>query len=106
MPRGLIYAPRAREDLDAIRGWLTQPGSGPAARRRLAVIRAAINRLLAFASVTRADACRTSQTFKAPTRTNVMPNQTLVEPLIMVGTNYSDLCGVRVLRVRTLALEP
>lgn len=45
MPRRLVYAPRAREDLEAIRVWLMQPGSGPAARRRLAAIRAAINRL-------------------------------------------------------------
>lgn len=45
MPRTLIYAPRARDDLAAIRRWLTQPGSGTAARRRLAAIRNAINRL-------------------------------------------------------------
>jgi plasmid stabilization system protein ParE len=45
VPRELIYAPRAREDIDAIRRWLTQPGSGPAARRRLKAIGAAINRL-------------------------------------------------------------
>lgn len=45
MPRKLIYAPRALADLDAIRRWLTQPGSGPAARRRLIALRAAINRL-------------------------------------------------------------
>jgi plasmid stabilization system protein ParE len=45
VPRRLIYAPRAREDLDAIRGWLTQLGAGPVARRRLTAIRAAINRL-------------------------------------------------------------
>jgi len=44
-PRSLIYAPRAREDLDAIRRWLTQPGSGPASRRRLRAIRTAIRRL-------------------------------------------------------------
>jgi len=45
VPRTLIYAPRARDDLAAIRRWLTQPGSGTAARRRLAAIRNAINRL-------------------------------------------------------------
>ena len=45
MPRRLIYAPLARDDLDAIRRWLTQPGSGPRARRRLAAVRAAIDRL-------------------------------------------------------------
>jgi plasmid stabilization system protein ParE len=45
VPRALIYAPRARDDLDAIRGWLTQPDSGQAARRRLTAIRTAINRL-------------------------------------------------------------
>lgn len=45
MPRKLIYAPRAVADLDAIRRWLTQPGSGPAARRRLMAVRTAINQL-------------------------------------------------------------
>jgi plasmid stabilization system protein ParE len=45
VPRTLIYAPQARDDLDAIRPWLTQPGSGAMARRRLMGIRAAINRL-------------------------------------------------------------
>jgi plasmid stabilization system protein ParE len=43
VPRRLIYAPRAREDLDAVRRWLTQPGAGPTARRRLIAIRTAIN---------------------------------------------------------------
>ena len=45
MPRKLIYARKALADLDGIRRWLTQPGSGPAARRRLMTIQAAINRL-------------------------------------------------------------
>ncbi len=45
MPRTLIYAPRARDDLEAITRWLTQPGSGPRARRRLAAVWAAIERL-------------------------------------------------------------
>ena len=45
MPRTLIYAPRARNDLEAITHWLTQPGSGPRARRHLAAILAAIERL-------------------------------------------------------------
>lgn len=45
MPRTLIYAPRARDDLDGIRRWLTQPGSGPVTRRRLKAIRDVINRL-------------------------------------------------------------
>jgi plasmid stabilization system protein ParE len=45
VPRRLLYAPRARDDLDAIRLWLTQPGSGPRARRRLAAIREAIDAL-------------------------------------------------------------
>jgi hypothetical protein len=49
---------------------------------------AAISPALAFASLTRADACRTSQTFIAPTRTKVMPSQTLVELLSMVWTVY------------------
>lgn len=46
MPRRLIYAPRARDDLDAVRRWLTQSGSGPIARRKLAAIRTEIRRLL------------------------------------------------------------
>jgi len=33
--RGLFYAPRARDDLEGARRWLTQAGSGPAAWRRL-----------------------------------------------------------------------
>lgn len=45
MPRKFSYTHEASEDLDEIRHWLTQPGSGPAARRRLRAIRAAINRL-------------------------------------------------------------
>ena len=45
MPRRLIYAPRARADIDAIRRWLSQPGSGAKARQRLTAIRAAIRRL-------------------------------------------------------------
>jgi len=45
MPRRLRYTDRARDDLEAIHGWLTQPGSGAAARRRLRMIRAAIRRL-------------------------------------------------------------
>jgi plasmid stabilization system protein ParE len=46
--RRLIYAPRARADLDAALHWLTQPGSGPVAWRRLAAIRADIRRLQQF----------------------------------------------------------
>ena len=45
MARRLIYAQEARDDLEAVRGWLTQPGSGPAARRTLVVIRADVRRL-------------------------------------------------------------
>jgi plasmid stabilization system protein ParE len=44
--RRLIYTREARDDLEAARGWLTQPGSGAAARRKLAAIRADIRRLL------------------------------------------------------------
>jgi plasmid stabilization system protein ParE len=45
LARRLIYAQEARDDLEAARAWLTQPGSGPAARRKLAAIRADIRRL-------------------------------------------------------------
>lgn len=38
MPRELSYTDKALADLDAAKRWLTQPGSGPAARRRLAAI--------------------------------------------------------------------
>ena len=43
--RQVGYTDEAIEDLKAIRRWLSQPGSGPRARRRLTAIRAAINRL-------------------------------------------------------------
>jgi hypothetical protein len=43
--RRLIFAPRARNDIDHIRAWLTQPGAGPAARHKLMAIIAAIERL-------------------------------------------------------------
>ncbi len=45
MPRRLSYTEQALDDLDGMRRWLTQPGSGWAARQRLAAIRAAIMRL-------------------------------------------------------------
>jgi plasmid stabilization system protein ParE len=45
LPRELDYTDKALADLDSIRGWLTQPGAGPAARRRLAAIWVAIERL-------------------------------------------------------------
>ena len=44
-PRRLIYAPKARDDLESIRLWLKQPGSGPVAWRKLAAIREEIRRL-------------------------------------------------------------
>ena len=45
MPRRLSYTNRALADLDEARRWLTQPGSGMVARRKLAAIRADIRRL-------------------------------------------------------------
>jgi plasmid stabilization system protein ParE len=45
VPCALIYAPEALADLEAAGRWLTQPGSGPRAWRRLAAIRADIRRL-------------------------------------------------------------
>ena len=45
MRRRLTYASRALADLDTVRGWLTQPGSGPRARRKLISIWIAIERL-------------------------------------------------------------
>ncbi|MDA8250207.1 MAG: type II toxin-antitoxin system RelE/ParE family toxin [Rhodospirillales bacterium] len=45
MPRSLRYADEALADLDAIRRWLSQPGSGSAARRKLAAIRDSIRYL-------------------------------------------------------------
>lgn len=45
MRRRLIYAPRARNDLEAVTRWLTQSGSGARARRRLAAIWTAVERL-------------------------------------------------------------
>ena len=45
MPRGQRYTEKASDDLDAMRRWLTQPGSGPRARRLLAIIRAHIRQI-------------------------------------------------------------
>ena len=45
MARRLRYSNNALADLDGIRGWFTQPGSGPAARCRLTAIWTAIERL-------------------------------------------------------------
>jgi plasmid stabilization system protein ParE len=45
VPRELAYANKALTDLDSVARWLTQPGAGPAAQRRLAAIWAAIERL-------------------------------------------------------------
>ncbi len=45
MPRELSYTDKALADLDAAKRWLTQPGAGPAAGRRLAAIWAAIEGL-------------------------------------------------------------
>jgi plasmid stabilization system protein ParE len=45
VPRSLGYTGKALADLAGIRLWLTQAGSGPAARQRLTSIRTSINRL-------------------------------------------------------------
>jgi hypothetical protein len=45
VPRELIYAPEALADLEEASLWLTQPGSGLRAWRRLAAIRNSIERL-------------------------------------------------------------
>lgn len=45
MPRELDYTDKALADLDEIGRWLTQSGAGPAARRRLTAVWAAIERL-------------------------------------------------------------
>jgi plasmid stabilization system protein ParE len=45
LPRRLSYTDDALADLDNARAWLTQPGSGPVARRKLVAIRADIRRL-------------------------------------------------------------
>jgi plasmid stabilization system protein ParE len=45
LPRRLGYTNEALADLNAISGWLTQPGAGQAARRKLMAIRASIRRL-------------------------------------------------------------
>jgi plasmid stabilization system protein ParE len=45
VPRTLHYTEEAIADLDRILHWQTQPGSGPAAIRRLRAIRTAIQRL-------------------------------------------------------------
>lgn len=45
MPRTLVYAPRARDDLDAARSWLIQPGSDLVARSKLIAIWTAVEGL-------------------------------------------------------------
>ena len=45
MPRELSYTDTALADFDAAMRWLTQPGTGPRAGRRLAAIWVAIERL-------------------------------------------------------------
>ncbi|MGH7155619.1 MAG: type II toxin-antitoxin system RelE/ParE family toxin [Acetobacteraceae bacterium] len=45
MPRRLILAPRARDDIEAARRWLMQHGSGSAAWHKLDAILAAIEDL-------------------------------------------------------------
>lgn len=45
MSRELDYTDQALADLDAIGRWQTQPGAGPAARRRLTAVWAAIEQL-------------------------------------------------------------
>jgi plasmid stabilization system protein ParE len=45
VPRRLRYTDKALADLNAIRGWLTQPGAGQVARRKLMAVRASIRRL-------------------------------------------------------------
>ena len=45
MPCRILYTPEASDDLEEVQRWLTQPGAGPVARRRLVAIRRAINRL-------------------------------------------------------------
>ena len=47
MPRRLILTEDAINDLDAVRGWQRQPGSGAAGRRRVKAIPAAIRELRA-----------------------------------------------------------
>src|ERR1700680_1650255 len=74
-------APPASPNRASIKYPITQNS----AMKRYPPIRwAAIKRVLAFASLTRADACRISQTLMAPTKTNATPSQTLVALLIMV----------------------
>lgn len=48
MPRALVYSDKALADLDAARGWLSQPGAGQTAQRRLAAIWTAIERLRTY----------------------------------------------------------
>jgi plasmid stabilization system protein ParE len=46
VPRSIRLSPAAEEDLEAIRAWLSQPGSGPRARARRRVIARAIRDLV------------------------------------------------------------
>jgi plasmid stabilization system protein ParE len=46
VPRAITLSPAAEEDLEAIRAWLTQPGSGPRAWSRRKAITQAIRDLV------------------------------------------------------------
>jgi plasmid stabilization system protein ParE len=91
--RALVYAPRAREDLDAIAGWLTQPGAGRTARRKLVAIWKAIEGL-------RESPCRYPIGDHAGVRELPCARSYRVLYDVIPDTGRSDTAGdVRILRV-------
>ena len=91
--RGLTYAPRARDDLEAARRWLTQPGSGPTARRKLVGIRDAIENL-------RVNPCRYPLGRHAGVRERPCAGGYRVLYEVLPDTGRDDTAGeVRVLRI-------
>jgi plasmid stabilization system protein ParE len=65
MPRELRYTDKALADLDALTSWLTEPGAGRAARRRLTAVWAAIERLREHPPATTAAHRRSSLCWRA-----------------------------------------
>jgi plasmid stabilization system protein ParE len=93
MPRRLIIAPRARDDIEAARRWLMQHGSGPAAWAKLDAILAAIEDLRDYP-------CRFSLGHHSGVRERLCGGGWRVLYRVRPDTGRNETAGdVRVLRV-------
>jgi plasmid stabilization system protein ParE len=93
LPRQLSYTDTALTDLGAARRWLTQPGAGPVARRRLLAILDAIDDL-------RAHPCRFPLGVHPGVRERLCAGGYRVLYRIVPDTGRDETAGdVRVLRV-------